>query len=188
MRGDEERLLLEHRIASFQSADDILYPDGIDPRDMAWMWRRVLTALGFAHINGLIHGALLPSNIWIQPEQHGLMLMNWFQAVRVDTGEPISNIDPDFKTWYPPEVASHETPLFGTDISMSAKCMIHLLGGDAERNIIPDSIPRTMRMFLKGSVLPGKRAPQDAWALLQEFDDLLDKLWGERKFHPFKMN
>ena len=44
-----------------------------------------------------------------------------------------------------------------------------------------------LRMFLKGSILPGKRAPQDAWALLQELDDLLHKLWGERTFHPFQM-
>ncbi len=163
------------------------YPDGIDPRDMAWMWRRVLTALGFAHTNSVIHGAILPPSVWIQPEQHGLMLMNWFHAVRSETGELISRIDPDFNAWYPQEIHDHEAPTFGTDISMSAKLMIHLLGGDAERNNIPDSVPREMRMFLKGSVLPGKRAPQDAWALLQEFDDLLFKLWGERKFHPFQM-
>jgi serine/threonine protein kinase len=164
------------------------YPDGIDPRDMAWMWRRVLTALGFAHTNSVIHGAVLPPNLWIQPEQHGVMLANWFRAVRAETGELISSTDPDFNAWYPQEVHNHEAPTFGTDISMSAKLMIHLLGGDAERNSIPDSIPHALRMFLKGSVLPGKRAPQDAWALLQEFDDLLYKLWGERKFHPFTMN
>jgi hypothetical protein len=115
------------------------------------------------------------------------MLMNWFQAVRAETGELISSIDPDFNAWYPQEIHNHETPTFGTDISMSAKLMIHILGGDAERNSIPDSVSREMRMFLKGSILPGKRALQDAWALLQEFDDLLYKLWGERKFHPFQM-
>lgn len=163
------------------------YPNGIDPRDMAWIWRRVLVALGFAHTNSVIHGAVLPPNIWIQPEQHGLMLMNWFQAVLAETGENFPHIDPDFAAWYPPDVASHEAPIFGTDISMSAKCMIHLLGGDAEGNTIPDSVPREMRMFLKGSVLPGNRTPQDAWALLQEFDDLLQRLWGDRKFHPFQM-
>jgi serine/threonine protein kinase len=163
------------------------YPYGIDPRDMAWMWRRILVSLGFAHANGIIHGAILPPNIWIQPEQHGLMLMNWFQAVLAETGENFPHIDPDFAAWYPPDVASHEAPIFGTDISMSAKCMIHLLGGDAEGNTIPDSVPREMRMFLKGSVLPGNRTPQDAWALLQEFDDLLQRLWGDRKFHPFQM-
>lgn len=163
------------------------YPDGIDPRDMAWMWRRVLVALGFAHVNGIIHGAALPANILIQPEEHGLMLRNWFHAVRAETGEILSPIDPDFAAWYPPEIAKNEVPTFGMDINMSAKLMIHLLGGDAERNSIPDSVPHAMRMFIQGSILPGRRAPQDAWALKQEFDDLLHKLWGERTFHPFKM-
>src|SRR5215469_10433222 len=27
------------------------YPKGVDAKDMAWIWRRVLTALGFAHAN-----------------------------------------------------------------------------------------------------------------------------------------
>ena len=36
------------------------YPDGLDPRDVAWMWRRLLVALGVAHRAGLVHGAVLP--------------------------------------------------------------------------------------------------------------------------------
>jgi hypothetical protein len=66
--------------------------------------------------------------------------------------------------------------------------MIYLLGGDVENKIIPGTVPQLMRQFLKGSILPGKRAPQDAWAVKQDFDDLLQRLWGERKFHPFKMS
>jgi serine/threonine protein kinase len=164
------------------------YPNGVDPKDMAWMWRRVLVALGFAHINGVIHGAILPANIWIQPEQHGLMLMNWFHALHANSGDCILKIDPDFTTWYPREITKHEAPTFGTDISMSAKCMIYLIGGDAERGTIPNSIPHAMQRFLKGSILPGGMAPQEAWTLKREFDDLLDRLWGARTFHPFKLN
>ena len=140
---------------------------------MAWMWRRILVALGFAHVNGIIHGAVLPANILIQPEEHGLMLEIGSTPSALRQENILSHIDPDFATWYPPEIAKNEVPTFGMDINMSAKLMIHLLGGDAERNSIPDSVPHAMRMFLKGSILPGKRAPQDAWALLQEFDDLL---------------
>jgi hypothetical protein len=162
------------------------YPHGIDPKDMAWMWRRLLVVLGFAHANSVIHGAVLPGNIWIQPEQHGLMLKNWFFAVQA--GEVISKTDPSFAGWYPQEILKYEIPTFGTDISMSARCMIHLLGGDAKTGSIPSSIPNAMRAFLRGSILPGRRTPQDAWAVKQDLDELLQRLWGERKFHPFKMN
>ena len=50
------------------------YPHGIDPRDMAWIWRRLLVILGFSHHSSVIHAAVLPPNIFIQPEQHGLIL------------------------------------------------------------------------------------------------------------------
>src|SRR5262249_44992981 len=32
------------------------YPAGVDPRDMVWIWRRLLVALGFLHRSGVIHG------------------------------------------------------------------------------------------------------------------------------------
>jgi len=166
------------------------YPHGIDPKDMAWIWRRLMVALGFANANSVIHGGVLPCNIWIQPEEHGLMLKNWFHSKQT-TGTNGSNyleINPKYAAWYPQEILEFTPPSFGTDISMSAKCMIHLLGGDAEKGTIPDSIPNPIRMFLRGSTLPGRRTPQDAWALKQEFDDLLERLWGKRTFHPFKMN
>lgn len=180
------------REAGWYSLEQVhqVYPRGIDPKDMAWMWRRLLVVLGFAHANAVIHGAVLPGNVWIQPEQHGLMLMNWTHAVH-DPGrsaETIERIEPAFASWYPQEILKHDVPTFGTDISMSAKCMIYLLGGDVERERIPNTVPHPMSMFLKGSILPGKRTPQDAWALKHEFDDLLHRLWGKRTFHPFQMS
>lgn len=166
------------------------YPHGIDPKDMAWIWRRMLVVLGFAHANSVIHGAVLPGNIWIQPEEHGLMLKNWFYSVHNPSAsrEIISKVDPSFADWYPQEILKYEIPTFGIDISMSAQCMIYLLGGDVKTEKIPDTIPNPMRMFLKGCILPGTRTPQDAWAVKQDFDDLLGRLWGARKFHPFKMS
>ena len=166
------------------------YPNGIDPKDMAWMWRRLLVALGFAHVNSVIHGNVLPCNVWIQPEEHGLILINWFHSIEtsVTSGKHILEIDPKYADWYPQEILNFVPPTFGTDINMSAKCMIYLLGGDAKQGIIPNSTPHPIRMFLKGTTLPGKRTPQDAWALKQEFDDLLKGLWGRRTFHPFTMN
>jgi len=166
------------------------YPNGIDPKDMAWMWRRLLVALGFAHANSVIHNSILPCNVWIQPEEHGLILRNWFHSTETSrtTGKNSLEINPKYAAWYPQEVLDFTPPTFGTDIKMSAKCMIYLLGGDAEQGKISNSIPNPMSMFLKGTTLPGNRTPQDAWALKHEFDDMLERLWGKRTFHPFTMN
>lgn len=57
------------------------YPDGVDPRDAAWMWRRLLVGLGFAHRAGVLHGAVLPDHVLIHPEEHGLVLVDWCYSV-----------------------------------------------------------------------------------------------------------
>ena len=166
------------------------YPGGIDPKDMAWMFRRVLVALGFLHLNGIIHGAVLPTNIAILPEEHGVMLEEYSFAVGApDSGEDhIAFIDPDYQAWYPLEVQRHEPPLPGTDIGMAARCMMYIMGADPLGNVWPENVPAFLRSFFKGCTLPGKRArPQDAWALKEEFDRTLEQHWGERKFHPFTM-
>jgi hypothetical protein len=174
------------------SLEDVrrVYPPGLDPKDMAWMWRRLLVALGFAHINGIICAAVLPKNIWILPHDHGLRLENWLYAVQDPTqpGKRMEAIDPKYRAWYPPEVLNKDTPVFGTDIAMSAKCMVYVLGGDPIDHQLPSTIPAPIQSFLAGCLLPDKRARhQDAWGLKEEFDWVIEKLWGTRTFHPFHL-
>lgn len=189
--GINRQAIVLRRYSGWYSLEDVhkAYPDGIQPKDMAWMWRRLLVVLGFSHNNNILHGAVLPQNIWILPEEHGLMLVNWSYAVfdPILTGNVIKALVSKYADWYPPEVLKKDIPLFGTDIQMSAKCMLWLLGGDPQKRSVPKSVPDPISAFLKGCILPGRRAPQKAWALLEEFDELIGKLWGERRFHPFSM-
>jgi hypothetical protein len=166
------------------------YPGGIDPKDMAWIWRRVLIALNFAHSNRVIHGAILPTHIMIHPEQHGLVLIDWSYAVLrpAETGERISAISSAYRDWYPAEVFAREEPTPGLDIAMAAKCMIDLLGGDPHKRTLPETLPWQLQSYFKGCTLPNPRQrPQDAYALLQDFDTLIERLWGPKKFHAFTM-
>jgi serine/threonine protein kinase len=163
----EHNALVFEPSPGWHSLEDVrrAYPAGIDPKDMAWIWRRLLTALGFAHKNGWLHGAVLPRNVLIEPEQHGLMLINWSRA------RPIPAAD-----WSP-----------AADNVMSAECMLFLLGGEPAKRLYPASLPEPLKNFLRGTLLPAQRAPRDAWALKEEFDELVEHLWGRRKFHPFVM-
>ena len=178
--GNQHQASVFERTSGWYSFEDVrrVYPDGIDPKDMTWMFRRVLAALGFAHRNGVIHGALTPRNVLILPEDHGLMLTGWHCTVS-DPAFPV--LDPGYGAWYPDDVLKGGPLSFGTDIVMAVKCMIFLSGGDAHL------LPKPLQAFFKGSSLPGKRAPQDAWALLKEFDELIGRLWGRRTFRPFLM-
>jgi len=188
--ADRQAIVLE-KYDGWYSLEDVYkaYPAGIDPKDMAWMWRRLLVALGFSHANKILHGAVLPRNVWILPQEHGLMLVNWYSAVfdPLTIGQRIQAIASDDAGWYPQEVVRGEIPSFGTGIHMSAKCMVWLLGGDPQRKVLPESVPTPLKAFLKGCILPDRRAPQNAWNLKEEFDELLGRLWGKRKFHPFSM-
>lgn len=176
----------------FYSLKEVIqqYPKGLDPRDMAWMWRRLLVALGFAHQNGVIHGAVLPTHVLIHPTKHGLVLIDWTAAViePEKSGERIRTISTEFKAWYPAEVLNKETPTTALDIYMGARCMVYLLGGNPISGILPDTVSRSLRAFFNGCVLPRpSQRPSDAWGLLEEFDELLEKLWGKRRYRPFAM-
>jgi serine/threonine protein kinase len=166
------------------------YPSGIDPKDMAWIWRRLLTVLGAIHRAGFRHGAVLPGNIWILPEQHGLMLRNWSYAVREQTSQPIDcarvqTDTPAYADWFTSDILGCEEASPAADIVFSVKCMLLLLGVNLHDGSAPSTLPVTLKNFFRGCNLRLSRAPHDAWALLAEFDALIDKLWGKRQFRPF---
>jgi serine/threonine protein kinase len=179
--------VLEH-IDGFYSLKEVhaVYPQGVDPRDMAWMWRRLLIALSFAHASGVIHGAVLPTHILIQPREHGVILIDWSYAVRA--GERICAISSAYRAWYPAEIFAHEEPLPGLDIAMAARCMYELLGGDPLKQTLPEHIPWQLASHLQGCTLANPRQrPQDARRLLSDFDALIARLWGPRTFRTFVM-
>lgn len=166
------------------------YPRGIDPKDMAWMFRRLLDALGYAHRLKTIHGAVLPNHVLIHPENHHLMLVDWYYSLCdvPESTQHIKAISPDYRDWYPPEVAAKQTPTPGTDILMAARCMVAILGGDPLTGQLPSSVPPRMRGFLKSCLLVSPRQrPQRAWKLREEFTELIEQLWGKREFRPFNM-
>lgn len=143
-----------------------------DPRDVAWMWRRLLTALGWAHRAGVTHGAVLPEHVLIHPEDHGLVLVDWCYA-----GHRPKAIVKARLSDYPPEVLNDRLAGPATDIYMATGLMARLIG---------PRMPAPMRRFAAGCMYDAPRMrPQDAWALLGEFDDLIHQLYGPRKFRPF---
>ncbi|MFN8015559.1 MAG: hypothetical protein U0R17_02980 [Acidimicrobiia bacterium] len=162
------------------------FKNGLDPLHAAWIWRRLLAAIGFAHQNGVIHGAVLPSNILIHPEKHGVVLIDWCysQIENADgTFNPINAIVDSKKDWYPDEVLSKGSPSAATDISIAARSMIFVLGGDPITGEMPNSVPLPMQRHFKGCISKSQLSrPDDAFLLLNEFDQLLEYIG--KPFHP----
>lgn len=186
------------RLDGFYSLEEVrqAYPAGLHPRDIAWIWRRVLTAIGFAHSVGIIHGAVLPPHVMIQPETHGLVLADWCYSAQGDSAASripamVSRYQQDRMSgdYYPPEVSDKEPPSPATDIYMAARTMEYLMWKmGAGSWTAADNATKALSSFARGCTLaiPGRR-PQNAWALIAELDDLLERLFGPPRYHVFTM-
>lgn len=182
-------------LKGFYTLDQVraAFPTGLDPLHMAWIWRRLLVTLGSVHDLGVIHGAVLPRHVMILPEHHGVVLVDWCYASVADdkTHEPLKAIVNTHKDWYPAEVIAKKPPSPATDLFMAARTMVFLLGGDPITGNLPRSVPKAFRAFFKGCMYEKQALrPQNAWVLLQEFDELLEHMgspYYPRRFRQFTM-
>lgn len=167
------------------------YPNGIDPRDAAWMFNRTLSGLLCAHQAGVVHGALNPSHIIIKSgditdtEVHNGVIVGWSHSVKV--GDKIRAICPDYKDYCAPEILTGLVANFGYDLYSAATCMVALLGGDPSTKQVPNSVPRAIRGLLKACFLGYKHRSQDVWELYQDFQKILTALYGDRKFRKLEI-
>ncbi|MVU77868.1 hypothetical protein GPX89_11500 [Nocardia sp. ET3-3] len=158
----------------FVTMDDIraAHPGGLDPRDYAWMHRRLLRCLAGARLAGWVHTAISPANVLVHPRQHGIVLAGWSFATR--PGNPaaatLKSLD------YPPEIRDAVSP--ATDVHLAHRLMLTMLG---------DRAPALMRTYATGCLQADPRLRPEAADLLGEFDDLLDRLYGKRRFRPFEL-
>lgn len=162
------------------------FPEGLHGRHLAWMFNRTLEAIGFAHNHGWIHGAVLPPHLIFHAADHGLQLVGWIHAERL--GQPLRTTSRRYREWYPPECHRRRPATPAVDIFLAARSMIWLAGGDPLANRVPEHVPLEIRRFLQSCVLESARMrPQDAWQLHEEFNDLLEGVYGPPTFHVLDM-
>lgn len=175
-------------VAGLVPANEIkaAYPNGVGGRHMIWMFKRLLSAIGYATQIGFVHGAVLPPHLLFHPESHGLQLVDWTLAIPV--GKAIVTAPAAYKDWYPPECLAKKPVTPATDIYMAAKCLLWLAGGDPVAETFPDNIPIALKGYLQGCLLksPSMR-PQDAWKMLEEVSDVGYRLYGAPKFVELKV-
>ncbi|MEU3016068.1 molecular chaperone DnaJ [Nocardiopsis sp. NPDC007018] len=182
--GVERRGNVLDRLTGFHSLAEVrrARPEGIDPRDAAWMWRRLLVALGNAHGAGVVHGAVIPEHVLIHPEQHGLVLVDWCYSVTFASSRTAPHVPamvPHRRDTYPPEVADRCPAVPATDVYMATRCVEFVTGG---------RLPGPLLALARGCTLPSpERRPADAFALLGEVDRALERCFGPRRFRPFSM-
>lgn len=170
--GAERQINIFAHEPNFFSLKTILeqFPDGLDARHVAWIWRRMLVAVGLAHHAGIVYGAMVPDHVLIEPNQHGVVLANWcYSAAR---GQTIPAIVKQWRDDYPSGVLDKQTPSADTDVHMVSRLVLRLL--DA-------ACPKPLTVFAQDCFIHAG----SAWKLLGKLDDVLSTVYGPRKFTPF---
>lgn len=169
------------RLDGFVNLEEVRrkYPRGLDPLHMSWIWRRVLWALGGAHEAGVLHGALVPSNIMIHPTLHGVVLVDWcYSALAMGTTYPsLRAIVGGRRDWYHRDILNRKNSKVAHDFAMASRSMQFLTAGAN----VPGEISQYFDKLAEGET------NVTAYDLLGQYDAVLERLGGAfypRKYRP----
>ena len=156
------------------------YPDGVPQEHMVWMLDRLLSVLGYLHINRVIHGNIEPGNIMVRPRDHNVYLIDYLFAV-VDPGASRETIQGCTEGFAAPEVFQKKLPIPPMDIYALGKSMVFLLGGDIETNKIPSKVDKRIRDFLLRFLEPDPmKRTRNAWEAWHKLSELRLAVFGAR--------
>ena len=161
------------------------FPAGVDPRHVLWIFRRCLSALGYVHSRGVLHGNLTPAHILVRPQDHNIWLLDWTCSVirPAETGQGFLARTPFYCA---PEAHEGQRPIPASDLYSLGKCMVYAFGGDPATDELPAGVPeplvRFTRFFLKESPI---QRPQDAWEMYIALERIRDDLYGPHRFVEF---
>lgn len=158
------------------------FPEGLDGRHVAWIWRRVLLVLGATHMEGVIHGAVLPENVLINPKLHAVRLVNWCFSASGSQLVPV--VVSKYRDWYHDDVKAKKPPTPRTDIYAATQTILNLFEAVTRipgpfYSFIKQCTSRFDVRYVKSSHQPL------AFILLDELNKILENVYGPRKFTVF---
>ena len=169
-----------HNFAEVHAA----YPQGIDGAAATWLWKRILETLSWVHQSGWVHGALLPAHLLVHARDHGVRLLGWGRAV--PRGRPLPAFTAGAEAFYPAPVWEGAPATPATDLTMSARSILWLIGGGTiarSSAAVPDGI---LALLLRAAQDDAGGAT-DAWALRDALSHAAHAAFGPPKYVPFPM-
>lgn len=161
------------------------YPAGLDPKDAAWMWNRMLEALHLLHVEGWIHANVTPDAFLIHPDTHAGCLVDLCYAIKA--GSKAKAISPPWKQLYPSELLAKQPLDYSADVFMAAHCMAHLLGAETGSAKLPKGTPIAIAGLLWGCWLGKAHRTAAAKDLHASFKEVRKGLGWPKGFRPFTM-
>jgi Lipopolysaccharide kinase (Kdo/WaaP) family len=185
--GERSALVLRHASGFTHTLADVRksYPDGIDPRHAAWMWRRMLETLGWVHRAGFAHGALVPRHFLVHARDHGIRVVGWSCATRLDSGEPLPAMIENADIDYPEGVRESRRMTRETDIAMSARSIRYVLAG--ADGSLPRKVPAPLADLVRAYAGPDGSCSEDAWEVSNEVAAAARAAFGPPAFVPLHL-
>jgi len=173
----------------FYTFEEVLqaYPQGINPRASIWIWRRILEVLSFVHNSGMVHGAVLPSHLLVQENEHGILLVGYGSSG--NSGEKLRMSSNRFESFYKLSKRLSSTLTPKLDLMMSARCVVAILGGNPETGSLPSTIPKRLADIIQQVALSDAGDPtrENAWAIREELGAIANEVFGAPQFIPIVM-
>ena len=166
------------------------FTEGVDPRAAVWMWRRLLELLGWVHRSGVVHGAVLPEHVLIHPRHHGVTLVGWSMAAQRYRRPPeaIGGWVEAARSFYPAQALRGGEAQPATDLTMAARTVVHILGGDPKAGTYPPSVPTPLAALLtRFAASDPSDSTRDAWELQRQVAAAAHAVWGPPKYVKFRM-
>lgn len=160
------------------------YPQGVEPRQIIWVWRRILEMLNFIHLSGYVHNGIELANLLIQENEHGIRLVGFAEAGKADKTTK-NNLD---GIWH--KINGQKSATKQMDLIMSARCLVELLGGDSEKGKLPTSVPEPLAKIVTRLATADEISARDenAWQIREELGQISDQVYGPPVFCPISMS
>ena len=160
------------------------YPKGISGAAAIWLWKRILETLAWVHATGWIHGGLLPGHLLVHARDHGVRLIGFSRAVRGP--RPLPAFTQGAEAFYPDAVWRGGPAQIRTDLTMSARSLLWLIGG-GQLSQGASTVPAALGDLLTQSASEDAGGHEDALTLLSELDRAARQAYGAPKYVPFEM-
>ncbi len=181
--GEREVAIRRYRAGFVHTLEDVrrAHGDTLDPAHGVWAWKRTLELLGFVHGAGYVHGAVLPEHLLFDVREHGVVLAGFSRAVRPGERLPARTRGRD--AFYPESVARGAAVTEATDLAMSARAVLQLLGGDPRR--APERVAAPLAPLLERVATDA--SGHSAWSLVDEVSRAAEEVFGPPRFVPLTM-
>lgn len=153
------------------------FENGFPQEHMVWIFERLLSVLGYLHLNNIIHGTIEPGNILVTPYNHNGILIDYVMSVKEANRNDAKYFG--FNDFSAPEINNGAFPHPRADIYSLGKSMIYLIEG--KDNIIPNSIDNRIINFLEEMIEENEiKRKDDAWKTWHELKELREKVFGAK--------